>query len=89
MNEDERKASVYDAYLYNMSPTEIALYAREAQAELTRLRSLAARVDNVEGMAKVLFEEMNPGCKYEYSSIKGMWEAQARAIVAWLKEGEK
>ena len=38
MTDEEKKVSVYDAYLYNMSPTEIALYAREAQVELKRLR---------------------------------------------------
>jgi hypothetical protein len=56
-----------------------------ADAELATLR---ARIDDVEGMAKVLYEQMNPGLNYDWSSIKGMWTAQARAVSRWLKEGK-
>lgn len=57
------KRSVYDAYLWNMSPTDIALYAREAQAELTRLREENAKLYSDHATVSL-----------EYHKLKREWE---------------
>ena len=48
-----------------------------------------ARIEDVEGLAKVLCENMNPGIAWRVISGRGMWESQARAVSAWLKEVPK
>jgi len=65
---------------------------RDATAELTRLRALAARAEDLEGMASVIFGHMFPdrdGWDAETDErLKECYRSNARAVAAYLK-GEK
>ena len=70
-------------------------YVKQLEAERDALR---ARIEDVEGMAKVLLKQ-HPYCSYPSARLIKEWDAlsenekvpyirDARAVSAWLKEGK-
>lgn len=58
-----------------------------ADAELTRLRALAARAEDVEGIAKVIGKAALGEAFQVHTNDQELFYEHARAVSAWIREG--